>query len=533
MKLFRYVTLFLIVFISCSSSTTRNKNTVKIKPKKTQEKVITTPSDNTKTKIKNQRTIPPLYLTQEYPEDVAASFMKEIKDKYAEIQALEIEPVKILMENNNNHKIENEYFYNEQNELVKIVVNEIKNNSDSSEIREYYFSKNNLIFLFIKQLVENENTFENEYRYYIEDNSLINSFKKEWNSNMDIASINDIQNQPADKKEATKYYEEAYSLQYTADANVLANTLGDSYFVSFPNFAFVYKNKYLLIKPYGDETLKGDPYDVSPGSGTCDVDMDALPVYYKNLIGKDVDVYDENMNSSTYTIKSFNVIVAYTPHFSEIQRFNNEEQEESENPTEMFQNSPNKFFVASLDSEEGDSDFLWGRLSTLPEITGFRPEESEIHTGFYEEVLASDAYTSIQDDYNTYLEEEYKNEGELNSFPKDWYYYAKSEDIFYSTSKVTASFIHIESGEPCGEPSFGGELYESLIKVGEVPFTVSEIVPLSRNYYIPVQAIDLNNDDIPEFIFKDWWTGSKIIIYYFENDYHESGNYIPNYDCGC
>ncbi|MBK8805488.1 MAG: hypothetical protein IPO21_02080 [Bacteroidales bacterium] len=520
----------LFSYASCSSNTNENKNHVVINVQKPQASEISTTEVQTE---KNKMTIPDLILTHQYSDDLTASYINAIKEKYAKIQALEINPVSVIVENNEDCTIENRYYYNIQNELVKITVRVEKSKNESSEIREYYFENNSLFFLFIKQSTQDIYTFESEYRYYIHENSLLNSLKKEWNSNMDVPSIDEIENQTTDSKNASKYYEEALNLQNSADANALAISINDNYFVSFPHFAFIYENKYLLIKPYDNEALIGEPYDVSPGTGTSDVDMEALPFFYKNLIGKEFDIFDEKHGRTTVRIKSFNVILAFTPHSSERQRFNDEDNEESNNPIEMFQSSNNKFLVASFEFEETSTDFIWGRLSSLPEVTAIFKSDSDIHNEYYKEILASDNYTKIQDDYNTYLQDEYKEEGEKNSFPEKWFDYARSEDAFYSTSKVTASFIYIESGEPCGEPSFGGEIKESLIKYKDDTYTLSEIISIEGQYLIPIQAIDINNDDIPEFIFKDWRTGTKIIIYYYENNYHEYGNYIPNHDCGC
>ena len=273
-----------------------------------------------------------------------------------------------------------------------------------------------------------------------------------------------------------------------------ANTPG------FKDFGFITGNRYIILTEYEDSTWgKNDPYSIDgDDSGAyitlSDVKTTALPAGYAKLINQKVRIYtSEGFYISKITaLKLYGVI---RPGMGEPYEWN-ELPSEKARAKAIFDRSL-KYLVAEFESNKAETMYFATPL-TKPEPKVLEPTDEVFTDTYLQKVTtALQATKSYKDAQLDYEQDNGKNAGK-------WWVDESSTEAFASFEGNYATLAH-SAGNPCSQ-NFSADRFSIWKLQGNRPI----LEHISKGYYDTMLAVDIDNDNIPEFILEN--TGSSYMI---------------------
>ena len=129
------------------------------------------------------------------------------------------------------------------------------------------------------------------------------------------------------------------------------------------------------------------------------------------------------------------------------------------------------------------------------------------------------------------MPEEIKKTSEEEDMPETWDQYAEYQWEDWGSDKANIAFFQAQSGEPCGMESYHAKISSIFITTKKSNITKEDITTIPNDYGIPVATIESNEG--PLFIFTDYLTYYKVILFINGNLIVVQELEIPYYDCPC
>lgn len=397
-------------------------------------------------------------------------------------------------------------FFDQSRNIKRILVS--YKSEDTETYTEFSYLDNEVYFIFSKEISINT-TNRDEYRYYLKDRKLV---KSEWKHNGTV--------EPEETESRCTNLNELYGAAVVRNEEfrlklrdgLVGGLCTDPNFFSAPNFMLAL-DEYLVIDEYDEKWRTGTPQG-NLGYSTCDVDTNALPDIYRNLLGK--EVYLEG--NTTTTIVDFKIVTKYTPHFGEVQRLEEEtnDMREEELQEHYFSNG-HKYLVAVCDGGAG----VMAKLLVNGEFGEFEAD-NEFEEYASNLFVNSKEFKAVEKEYAQYLVE-----GEYTDLEKEWADYASKYVMSGRNERCSFALIHFYSFSECGSPDFDANLCKLYIKEKGSVRVID--VPNSNK---AISVSDANNDGLPEFLFEQI-DGTRFLILNENDSFDEMSVFTPFHDCGC
>jgi len=419
---------------------------------------------------------------------------------------------------------------------IKKIAVEVHNKNETI-IKEFCYVQNQLYFIYQTRKSQSQETQHSkllEMRFYLENNLLLKSIIKQ-------SLLLKEAKAKEDTLKSEEYYAELNNLM--SESNLLIGNTRDIELVypeyeigQFPSFGFV-TDGMIVVEQGVDYKLKGEPYAIADqmhGLAFCEVDLVDLPGKYADMIEQTFDIYNNSEKIEEVKITGFLLMVNYTPHFGEIQSWQDEKISQTDYARSLFEN--NKDIITLVAEVEGgtSNDAVWARLNSLSKPLLFSP--ADVNDDFAKNTeklfLSTKEVKTEMQGYKDYCKE-----NSFNDLPSNWLGYAAHFNYSISAPKMNLSILVLASGEPCGQESYQAvvskiyftdfELHANINKAVEMPYSFDFTTD------IPKTGFDLNNDGYPELLFNNIY-GRSVLYIYLNGEFIPSCNFnIPYRDCPC
>jgi hypothetical protein len=290
----------------------------------------------------------------------------------------------------------------------------------------------------------------------------------------------------------------------------------------FSEFGFITGNRYIVLTEYQDSTWEKDAPYSSDGDASgayitlCNTQLTALPAEYAHLLNQKVRIYtSEGFYITKVTaLKLYGVI---RPGMGEPFEWSQLPSEKAKSK-EIFNRSL-KYLVAEFEPNTAETLYFATPVSK-PSPKVLEPTSEEATDAYLEKVTALlPATKSYRDAQASYEEDNGKDAGK-------WWVDESSAEAFASFGNY-ATLAHI-AGNSCSQ-QFSAERFSIWKLEGNKPV----LQFIQEAYYDTVLAVDVDNDNVPEFILDDG-TGKFIILKKIDGTWQAWHSWrILDTSCGC
>lgn len=309
---------------------------------------------------------------------------------------------------------------------------------------------------------------------------------------------------------------------------------------AFIQFGFIASNKYIILSPCFDSSwTEGAPSLVNTEdpvyASISNVATKLVPAGYQSLLHKKFVVYGNNGVTYTATIASLKIYSSLAPYFGQVQRWQGLQDEDGkkhiytdEEKALSIHNSGAQYLVAEFNlnaPEKKPGELVFAVPPNRPASVLFALSSNDAAGANKQQIIhalnKTKDYSAIQQEY-----------AKANTGKGSWWQDDECNELItcYSiNNKKTYTAVTHSVGDACGN-----DFFDQRFSVWEVEENASPVLQyMAEGFYTIILAIDIDGDNIPEFLISDG-QGKRLLLKKNQEKWETCcGWEVPSNDCGC